>query len=115
MQDTLLIEILTEELPPKLLQVLSDNFSQGVFNSLDQNSLLSAESKMTAYATPRRLAVSITAVLDAQSEKQVERKGPTVAAAHDAFGKITPALQGFARSCGVSIDDLQQGPDNKGV
>ena len=54
MQDTLLIEILTEELPPKLLQVLSDNFSQGVFNSLEQNSLLSAESKMTAYATPRR-------------------------------------------------------------
>lgn len=115
MQDTLLIEILTEELPPKLLQVLSDNFSQGVFNSLEQNSLLSAESKMTAYATPRRLAVSITTVLDAQSEKLLERKGPTVAAAHDAFGKATPALQGFARSCGVNIDDLQQGPDNKGV
>ena len=115
MQDTLLIEILTEELPPKLLQALSNNFSQGVFNGLDQNNLLSAESKVTAYATPRRLAVSITAVLDAQSEKQVERKGPTVAAAHDAFGKATPALQGFARSCGVTIDDLQQGPDNKGV
>ncbi len=115
MQDTLLIEILTEELPPKLLQALSDNFSQGVFNGLDQNSLLSSESKVTAYATPRRLAVSITAVLDVQPERQVERKGPTVAAAHDAFGKITPALQGFARSCGVSIDNLQQGPDNKGV
>ena len=42
-------------------------------------------------------------------------RGPTVAAAHDAFGKATPALQGFARSCGVTIDDLQQGPDNKGV
>ncbi len=115
MQDTLLIEILTEELPPKLLQALSDNFSQGVFNGLDQNSLLSSESKVTAYATPRRLAVSITAVLDVQSERQVERKGPTVAAAHDASGKATPALQGFARSCGVTIDNLQQGPDNKGV
>ena len=115
MQDTLLIEILTEELPPNLLQVLSGNFSQGVFNGLEQNSLLSAESKMTAYATPRRLAVSITTVLDAQPEKLLERKGPTVAAAHDAFGKGTPALQGFARSCGVNIDDLQQGPDNKGV
>ncbi len=115
MQDTLLIEILTEELPPKLLQVLSDNFSQGVFNSLEQNSLLSAESKLTAYATPRRLAVSITTVLDAQPEKLLERKGPTVAAAHDAFGKATPALKGFARSCGVNIGELQQGPDNKGV
>lgn len=115
MQDTLLIEILTEELPPKLLQALSDNFSQGVFNGLDQNSLLSSESKVTAYATPRRLAVSITAVLDVQPERQVELKGPTVAAAHDAFCKTTPALQGFARSCGVTIDSLQQKPDNKGV
>jgi len=115
MQDTLLIEILTEELPPKLLQALSDNFSQGVFNGLDQNSLLSSESKVTAYATPRRLAVSITAVLDVQPERQVARKGPTVAAAHDDSGKATPALQGFARSCGVTIDNLQQGPDNKGV
>ncbi len=115
MQDTLLIEILTEELPPKLLQVLSDNFSQGVFNGLNQNYLLTAESKVTAYATPRRLAVSITAVLDTQSERQIERKGPTVAAAYDDSGKATRALQGFARSCGVAIDDLQQGPDNKGV
>ncbi|MEE8618117.1 MAG: glycine--tRNA ligase subunit beta [Nitrosomonadaceae bacterium] len=115
MQDTLLIEILTEELPPKLLQILSDNFSQGIFNGLDQNCLLTTESKVTAYATPRRLAVSITAVLDAQSERQIERKGPAVAAANDDSGKATRALQGFARSCGVAIDDLQQGPDNKGV
>ncbi|MCH6584235.1 MAG: glycine--tRNA ligase subunit beta [Proteobacteria bacterium] len=115
MQDTLLIEILTEELPTKLLQILSDNFSQGIFNGLDQNCLLTTESKVTAYATPRRLAVSITAVLDAQSERQIERKGPAVAAANDDSGKATRALQGFARSCGVAIDDLQQGPDNKGV
>ncbi len=115
MQETLLIEILTEELPPKLLQALSDNFSQGVFNGLDQNCLLTTESKVTAYATPRRLAVSITAVLDVQSERQIERKGPAVAAAHDDSGRATLALQGFARSCGVTIDDLQQAPDNKGM
>ncbi|TFH10235.1 MAG: glycine--tRNA ligase subunit beta, partial [Nitrosomonadales bacterium] len=115
MQETLLIEILTEELPPKLLQNLSNSFSEGVFNGLDQNCLLTSESKLTAYATPRRLAVSITSVLDTQVESQVERKGPTVAVAHDASGKATPALQGFARSCGVSIDDLQQASDNKGV
>ncbi len=115
MQETLLIEILTEEMPPKLLQALSDNFSQGVFNGLDQNCLLTTESKVTAYATPRRLAVSITAVLDAQSERQIERKGPAVAAAHDDSGRATLALQGFARSCGVTIDDLQQVPDSKGM
>lgn len=115
MQDTLLVEILTEELPPKLLQKLSNSFSDGIFNSLDQNCLLTSESKLTAYVTPRRLAVSITLVLDAQAERQVERRGPTVTAAYDESGKVTPALQGFARSCGVTIDDLKQEPDTKGV
>ncbi|MEE8327367.1 MAG: glycine--tRNA ligase subunit beta, partial [Nitrosomonadaceae bacterium] len=115
MQDTLLVEILTEELPPKLLQNLSNSFSEGVFNGLDQNCLLTSESKLTAYVTPRRLAVSITSVLDAQSERQVKRRGPTVTAAYDDSGKATPALQGFARSCGVTADDLKQEPDTKGV
>ncbi len=115
MQDTLLVEILTEELPPKLLQNLSNSFSEGVFNGLDQNCLLTSESKLTAYVTPRRLAVSITSVLDAQAERQVERRGPTVTAAYDDSGKATPALQGFARSCGVTVVDLKQEPDTKGV
>jgi len=115
MQDTLLVEILTEELPPKLLQNLSNSFSEGVFNGLDQSCLLTSESKLTAYVTPRRLAVSITSVLDAQAERQVERRGPTVTAAYDDSGKATPALQGFARSCGVTVDDLKQEPDTKGV
>jgi glycyl-tRNA synthetase beta chain len=115
MQDTLLVEILTEELPPKLLQNLSNSFSEGVFNSLDQNCLLTSESTLTAYVTPRRLAVSITSVLDTQAESQVERRGPTVTAAYDDSGKVTPALQGFARSCGVTVDDLKQEPDTKGV
>ncbi|MGV7235146.1 MAG: glycine--tRNA ligase subunit beta [Nitrosomonadaceae bacterium] len=115
MQDTLLVEILTEELPPKLLQNLSNSFSEGVFNSLDQNCLLTSESTLTAYVTPRRLAVSITSVLDAQAERQVERRGPTVIAAYDDSGKVTLALQGFARSCGVTVDDLKQEPDTKGV
>jgi glycyl-tRNA synthetase beta chain len=115
MQDTLLVELLTEELPPKLLQNLSNSFSDGVFNGLDQNCLLTSESKLTAYVTPRRLAVSITLVLDVQPERQVERRGPAVTAAYDDSGKATPALQGFARSCGVTVDDLKQEPDTKGV
>jgi len=115
MQDTLLVEILTEELPPKILQNLSNSFSEGVFNGLNENCLLTSESKLTAYVTPRRLAVSITSVLDAQAERQVERRGPTVTAAYDDSGKATPALQGFARSCGVTVDDLKQEPDTKGV
>ncbi len=115
MQDTLLVEILTEELPPKLLQNLSKSFSEGVFDGLDQNDLLTSESKLVAYVTPRRLAISITSVLDAQVERQIERRGPTVSAAYDDSGKPTPALLGFARSCGVTVDDLKQKPDSKGV
>jgi len=115
MQDTLLVEIITEELPPKLLQNLSNSFSEGVFNGLDKNFLLTSESKLTAYVTPRRLAVSITSVLDTQAEREVERRGPAVTAAYDVSGKETPAFQGFARSCGVAIDDLKQEPDTKGI
>ena len=115
MQDTLLVEIITEELPPKLLQNLSNSFSEGVFNGLDKNLLLTSESKLTAYVTPRRLAVSITSVLDAQAEREIERRGPAVTAAYDVSGKETPALQGFARSCGVVVDDLKQEPDTKGI
>jgi glycyl-tRNA synthetase beta chain len=115
MQDTLLVEIITEELPPKLLQNLSNNFSEGIFNGLDKNFLLTSDSKLTAYVTPRRLAVSITSVLDAQAEREVERRGPAVTAAYDVSGKETPALQGFARSCGVAVDDLKQEPDTKGI
>tara|TARA_B100000686_G_scaffold305294_1_gene343616 strand:- start:4060 stop:6192 length:2133 start_codon:yes stop_codon:yes gene_type:complete len=115
MQDTLLVEIITEELPPKLLQDLSSNFSEGVFNGLDENFLLTSESKLTAYVTPRRLAVSITSVLDTQAEREVERRGPAVTAAYDVSGKETRALQGFARSCGVAVDDLKQVPDAKGI
>ena len=115
MQDTLLVEIITEELPPKLLQNLSNSFSEGVFNGLDKNFLLTSDSKSTAYVTPRRLAVSITSVLDTQAEREVERRGPAVTAAYDVSGKETPALQGFARSCGVAVDDLKQEPDTKGI
>ena len=115
MQDTLLVEIITEELPPKLLQNLSNSFSEGIFNGLDKNFLLTSDSKLTAYVTPRRLAVSITSVLDIQAERQVERRGPAVTAAYDVSGKATPALQGFARSCGVAVDDLKQEPDTKGI
>lgn len=115
MQDTLLVEILTEELPPKLLLNLSNNFSDGIFNGLEKNKLLTPESKLTSYVTPRRLALSISSVLDSQAEIKVVKRGPSVSASHDDLGKITPALSGFARSCGVTVDDLQQRPDSNGV
>ncbi len=65
MNETLLIELLTEELPPKALEKLSSTFANEVFAALKEQALVSESSVCTPYATPRRLAVSITEVLRA--------------------------------------------------
>jgi glycyl-tRNA synthetase beta chain len=111
---SLLVEILTEELPPKSLTRLSDAFSENIFNRLKESGFLAPESSPQPYATPRRLAVVITNVLDKQPDRIVERKGPAVPAALDATGEPTPALRGFAKSCGVAIDALEKGSGDKG-
>ncbi|MHB8165572.1 MAG: glycine--tRNA ligase subunit beta, partial [Sulfuricella sp.] len=67
----------------------------------------------TAYATPRRLAVSIAKVLDRQPDQNVTRKGPAVAAGFDTKGKPTPALAGFAKSCGADVAALEKQSDGK--
>jgi glycyl-tRNA synthetase beta chain len=114
MQDTLLIEIFTEELPPKSLQRLSLAFADAVFSGLKQAGFTSENARATTYATPRRLAVAISEVLDRQPDREVERKGPTVSSGLSAEGKPTPALIGFAKSCGVAYEDLQRQADSKG-
>lgn len=115
MQDTLLIELLTEELPPKSLSRLSEAFASAIFTALKDQDFLSDTSRYSAYATPRRLAVSITVVAIVQPDKQIERKGPLAASARDAAGKPTTALLGFAKSCGVDVNALELGLDAKGV
>lgn len=114
MRDALLIELLTEELPPKSLKRLSEAFANGIFSALKEQDFLSTDSRCTPFATPRRLAVLITDVADKQPDKQIERKGPSLAAAFDASGKPTHALLGFAKSCGVDAKALKQGADAKG-
>ncbi len=113
MTDTLLIELLTEELPPKALEKLSTTFADEVHAALREQALLSESSVCTPYATPRRLAVSISAVLDQQPDRIVERKGPAVAAGMDAEGKPTKALEGFMRSANVTQAQLQRVSDGK--
>jgi len=113
MQDTLLIELLTEELPPKSLQALGQRFADGISQRLIELDFASANTPHRAFATPRRLAVAIADVRDHQPEQAIERKGPAVTAGLDAEGKPTKALQGFARSCGVDIDQLQRVQDGK--
>lgn len=102
MSQTLLIELLTEELPPKSLGVLSEVFANEIAAGLKAQAFTTDASTVTAYASPRRLALSITNVVALQPQRTVERKGPAVASGLDANGQPTPALAGFMRSCGVS-------------
>ena len=111
--ETFLVEIGTEELPPKALKKLSHAFAEGI-----QKGLTDAEISFgptTIYAAPRRLAVMISALQTQQADKVVERKGPAKKAAFDADGNPTKALQGFARGCGVTVDDLIELETDKGV
>jgi glycyl-tRNA synthetase beta chain len=109
----LLIEIGTEELPPKALQRLSAAFTCGVAEGLKNAGLQTGN--VQSYATPRRLAVLINDVPDAQPDRDVERKGPSLKAAYDADGNPTKAVEGFARSCGVTVGELEQQQTDKGT
>lgn len=112
--DSLLIELRTEELPPKSLERLSQVFADTLYASLKEQGFLAADSTPRVFATPRRLAVLISDVLPKQPERMVERKGPAVSAGMGADGKPSPALLGFARSCGVEAGKLQKRTGDKG-
>ena len=111
---TLLVEVLTEELPPRALVRLSRAFRDALVEDLRQDNLLTENSNAKAFATPRRLAVSISDVLAKAPDASVEISGPAVKIGLDAEGKPTPALAGFAKKCGVAIDKLVQVDTPKG-
>ncbi|MDH5473023.1 MAG: glycine--tRNA ligase subunit beta [Gammaproteobacteria bacterium] len=108
----LLIEIGTEELPPKALQKLSAAFVQGVEQGLKDSNLGYAEA--TGFAAPRRLAIIVKALDENQPDRTIEKRGPAVQAAFDADGKPTKAVEGFARSCGASVESLERLTTDKG-
>ncbi len=116
---TLAVELLTEELPPKALRRLGDAFAQSLADGLRSRGLLSADSAATPYATPRRLAVSITAVLAQAPDAQVRTKlMPAKVALAD--GRPTPALRKKleALGCGALADrgvPAADGPDRLDV
>jgi len=111
--EDLLIELGTEELPPKALKRLSEAFSNGVVDGLKKAGF--DIDAYDSYAAPRRLAVLIKDVAFAQPDRDVERKGPSLKAAYDADGNPSKAVMGFAKSCGVEVSDLQQQETEKGV
>ncbi|MBK8535762.1 MAG: glycine--tRNA ligase subunit beta [Candidatus Competibacteraceae bacterium] len=109
----LLIEIGTEELPPKALFNLSLSFEQGIRDGLEKAGL--PTTAIRRFATPRRLAVLIEQLPTQQPDRQLERRGPALSAAFAADGRPTKAAEGFARSCGVAVAELQQQETDKGV
>ncbi len=99
-----LVEIHTEELPPKSLHRLAVHFLEEIKAGLTKAELPFSSAQF--YVTPRRLAVIVKKLNPQQKDTEVERKGPALTAAYDAEGKPTAACIGFARSCGVTPDAL---------
>ncbi len=112
-QETLLVEIGTEELPPTALERLSEAFAEQCARQLAEHRL--AHGEITRYATPRRLALMIADLSVQQPDQQSVRRGPAVAAAFDANGEPTKAALGFARSCGVMVAELEREETDKGA
>jgi glycyl-tRNA synthetase beta chain len=111
----LLIELGTEELPPKALDELSTAFLRGICDGLAKRGIVAELDLAQAYASPRRLAVHIPGVAAAQPAQAIERRGPALNAALDAEGQPSKALLGFAQSCGVEVGQLEKLETDKGA
>ncbi|MGI9310433.1 MAG: glycine--tRNA ligase subunit beta [bacterium] len=112
----LLIEIGTEELPPKALSTLARAFAAELARALaDAGVLADARDNHRCFATPRRLGALLYAVALRQPDRVVERRGPSLQAAYDAHRKPTAAAIGFAKSCGVAVSELGELKNEKGA
>jgi glycyl-tRNA synthetase beta chain len=110
--DDFLVEIGTEELPPKALRSLMEAFGDNLEAAVDAAHL--DHGGVHVYASPRRLAVMIEALVPGQQDRKVSQKGPPVTVAFDDDGNITPAGAAFARKCGVEPADLGRTKTDKG-
>jgi glycyl-tRNA synthetase beta chain len=116
MNQTLLVELQTEELPPKALVKLGAAFAAGIANGLKARDFLEADSVATTYATPRRLAVSITNVRPTSPDKSIREKVLPVAVALDKDGNPTAPLAKKLAALGfpdLAISDLERAQDGK--
>jgi len=104
----LLIEIGCEELPPKALDELREALFAGVRDGLERENLAFDAASSRSFSTPRRLALLFSAVPAAQADQNQTRRGPAVAAAFTAEGKPTGAALGFAKSVGLSVEQLER-------
>jgi glycyl-tRNA synthetase beta chain len=116
----LLVELLVEELPPKALRKLGDAFAQVLAAQLKAQGLIDANSVITSYATPRRLAAHVTSVLSKAADRAVRQKLMPVTVGLDAQGQATPALVKKLQALGVAatavpamLSQLKREPDGK--
>jgi len=110
--DDFLVEIGTEELPPKALRSLMTAFGRGLEAAVDKARLEHAA--VHSYASPRRLTVLIEKLAREQGDRTVSQKGPPISIAFDADGNATPAASAFAKKCGVDVADLGRTKSDKG-
>lgn len=107
-----LVEIGTEELPPKALKTLATSFADNVEAELNQAGL--SFDKIEWFAAPRRLAVKVLNLTTQQPSKEIEKRGPAVSAAFDSEGKPTKAAEGWARGCGITVEQAERIATDKG-
>lgn len=110
----LLVEVGTEELPPKTLRTLGGELGAGVTRGLREHAL-NFDPDVRLYATPRRLAVLVKGLALRQADTVVERRGPPLARAFDERGVPTPAATGFAQSCGTDVAHLERLETDRGA
>lgn len=111
-EKTFLVEIGTEELPPKALRSLAEAFAARFTAELDAASL--AHGKVEWFAAPRRLVLKVTNLAAAQPDRTVEKRGPAVAQAFDAEGNPSKAAEGWARGCGIQVSEAERMVTDKG-
>ena len=113
----LLVELFTEELPPRALRALGEAFGHGISEGLKSCGLVAseppAETETVVFSTPRRLAVRIDRVRSQAEDRMVEVKGPSVKVGLDSGGQPTQALIKWAERQGAHLDELTQGSDGK--
>jgi glycyl-tRNA synthetase beta chain len=108
-----LIEVGTEELPPKALRLLEQAFAGELASGLAKAGL--KHGALESFATPRRLALLVRGLAARQPDQRIERRGPPANAAFDAEGLPTRAAQAFAASCKTSVEELQRREEGKGT
>lgn len=111
-QRIFLVEIGTEELPPKSLRFLAESFTANFIAELDGANL--AHGDVQWFASPRRLALKVADLSGAQPDREVEKRGPAIAQAFDAEGKPSKAAEGWARGCGITVEQAERFKTDKG-